>query len=193
VIMAIVLAHWPLQRRAGAIMLWCVAGFGTFTVAGQMVRSDIGDNRVHSEMARKIDAPWDFRRKGLIEPRAERNLEYIGHLAALRAWYAEVRKPLLSPEQMSSHLGQTLDAAIGVLDSGIDERTTRLQQFLSARNVVLPPLRFPSLACPLQIAPHAGAHDHIAWVRSLSDDEVKLGTGWLQEIVETFVRTNRLA
>ena len=32
VIMAIVLAHWPLKRRAGAIMLWCVAGFGTFTL-----------------------------------------------------------------------------------------------------------------------------------------------------------------
>src|SRR5882757_134712 len=168
-------------------------GFGTFTVAGQMVRSDIGDNRVRSEVARKIDAPWDFRRKGLIEPRAERNLEYIGHLAALRAGYAEVRKPLLSPEQMSSHLGQTLDAAIGVLDSGIDERTTRLQQFLSARNVALPPLRFPAIACPLQTTPGAEPYDHIAWVRSLSDDEVKLGTGWLQEIVETFVHTNRIA
>jgi hypothetical protein len=32
VTMAIVLAHWPLRRRAGAIMLWCVAGFGTFTL-----------------------------------------------------------------------------------------------------------------------------------------------------------------
>ena len=144
-------------------------------------------------ISRKIDAPWDFRRKGFVEPRAERNLEYIGHLAALRAWYAEVRKPLLSPEQMSSHLGQTLDAAIGVLDSGIAERTARLQQFLGARNVALPPLRFASLACPLQVAPRTGAHDHIAWVRSLSDDEVKLGTGWLQEIVETFVRANRIA
>jgi MFS family permease len=32
VIMALALAHWPLQRRAGATMLWCVAGFGVFTV-----------------------------------------------------------------------------------------------------------------------------------------------------------------
>ena len=29
---AVVLAHWPLKRRAGAKMLWCVAGFGLFTV-----------------------------------------------------------------------------------------------------------------------------------------------------------------
>ena len=32
VIMAVVVAHWPLRRRAGAAMLWCVFGFGLFTV-----------------------------------------------------------------------------------------------------------------------------------------------------------------
>jgi MFS family permease len=32
VIMAIVVAHWPMKKHAGAAMLWCVAGFGVFTV-----------------------------------------------------------------------------------------------------------------------------------------------------------------
>jgi len=32
VTMAIALAHWPLRKRAGATMLWCVAGFGVFIV-----------------------------------------------------------------------------------------------------------------------------------------------------------------
>jgi MFS family permease len=32
VAMALVVARWPLQRHAGAIMLWCVCGFGVFTV-----------------------------------------------------------------------------------------------------------------------------------------------------------------
>jgi MFS family permease len=32
VIMAIIVAHWPLQRRAGTTMLWCVFVFGVFTV-----------------------------------------------------------------------------------------------------------------------------------------------------------------
>jgi hypothetical protein len=41
VIMAIVLAHWPLQRRAGAIMLWCVAGFGAFTLVFALSRNVI--------------------------------------------------------------------------------------------------------------------------------------------------------
>ncbi len=32
VIMALVIAHWPLKRRAGITMLWCVFAFGVFTV-----------------------------------------------------------------------------------------------------------------------------------------------------------------
>ncbi|MGI8959093.1 MAG: MFS transporter [Bryobacteraceae bacterium] len=32
VIMAIIVAHWPLQRRAGITMLWCVFAFGLFTI-----------------------------------------------------------------------------------------------------------------------------------------------------------------
>jgi MFS family permease len=32
VLTAIVIAHWPLRRNAGAAMLWCVAGFGVFTI-----------------------------------------------------------------------------------------------------------------------------------------------------------------
>ena len=31
-LMAIFIAHHPLKRRAGAVMLWCVAGFGVFTI-----------------------------------------------------------------------------------------------------------------------------------------------------------------
>ncbi|MGH9654026.1 MAG: MFS transporter [Bryobacteraceae bacterium] len=32
VVMGIAVAHWPMRRRAGAIMLWCVAAFGAFTI-----------------------------------------------------------------------------------------------------------------------------------------------------------------
>jgi len=37
--MSIVVAHWPLRRRAGAVMLWCVFGFGAFTVMFGLSRS----------------------------------------------------------------------------------------------------------------------------------------------------------
>jgi MFS family permease len=39
VAMAIVVAHWPLRRHAGAAMLWCVFGFGVFTVVFGLSRS----------------------------------------------------------------------------------------------------------------------------------------------------------
>jgi MFS family permease len=39
VLMALVLAHRPLRRKAGAIMLWCVAGFGAATVVFGVSRS----------------------------------------------------------------------------------------------------------------------------------------------------------
>jgi hypothetical protein len=38
-IMAIVMAYRPLRRRAGPIMLWCVAGFGVFTIVFGISRS----------------------------------------------------------------------------------------------------------------------------------------------------------
>ena len=35
-------------------------GFGSLTVAGQVIRSDVAANRIHSETTRAIDASWDF-------------------------------------------------------------------------------------------------------------------------------------
>jgi MFS family permease len=38
-LMAIFIAHHPLKRRAGAVMLWCVAGFGVFTIVFGLSRN----------------------------------------------------------------------------------------------------------------------------------------------------------
>jgi hypothetical protein len=40
----------------------------------------------------------------------------------------------------------------------------------------------------LQIAPGDLHVDHVDWVRGLSDDEVRRGSRWLQEIVDSVVR-----
>jgi MFS family permease len=37
--MGLVVAHWPLKRRAGLVMLWCVFAFGLFTVAFGLSRN----------------------------------------------------------------------------------------------------------------------------------------------------------
>ena len=41
-VMALLLAYRPIRRRAGATMLWCVAGFGVFTIVFGYSRSQIG-------------------------------------------------------------------------------------------------------------------------------------------------------
>ncbi|MGA8224135.1 MAG: MFS transporter [Candidatus Acidiferrales bacterium] len=38
-IMAAVLAHWPLQRKMGAVLLWCVGAYGVFTILFGLSRS----------------------------------------------------------------------------------------------------------------------------------------------------------
>ena len=65
-------------------------GFGAFTIAGQVVRKEIPSNRVVGDVPRKVD--------GEFHPSTEApgrilklNLEYIGQLTALQAWYREVR------------------------------------------------------------------------------------------------------
>lgn len=39
VAMGVAVAHWPMRRRAGAAMLWCVAAFGAFTVVFGLSRN----------------------------------------------------------------------------------------------------------------------------------------------------------
>jgi hypothetical protein len=166
-------------------------GFGSFTVAGQVIRSDVPARRIHSDVPRRIDAPWDFRPRGPSGQRVERNLEYIGHLTALRAWYVSVRKPRVPLSQAFLHLSLTLDAAIDLLDGSIIERWTRLAQFLGGRGGHPPSNQLPTIPCPLLAEPSSVSH--LMWVRSLADKDVTAGTVWLQEIVDTFAFTNKIS
>jgi hypothetical protein len=160
-------------------------GFGSFSVAGQIIRSDIADRRIYSDPPRKVDALWDFAIRGNTDARLQRNLEYIGHLCALRAWYADVRTARLPPNDASSHQAMTLTAARKLIEGSIAERISRLNQYLKDRNVALPAIKFPTIECPLRIAP--SAIDHVDWVKSLSVEEVRRGCQWLQDIVDSVV------
>ena len=39
IVVAIIVAHWPVRRQAGVTMLWCVFGFGVFTVVFGLSRN----------------------------------------------------------------------------------------------------------------------------------------------------------
>lgn len=165
-------------------------GFGSFTVAGQVIRSDVAANRIYSETSRAINAPWDFRVSGLVRERVERNLEYIGHLAALRDWYSFVRKPRIPAKEDKTHQRLTIDSAIKLLEGSMDERWTRLEQFLGRDATKLPPVQLPVVPCPLAAAPNSMSH--VDWVKNLSEDEIRVGIRWLQEIVRAFALANQL-
>jgi MFS family permease len=39
ILMAVAVAHWPMKKNAGTTMLWCVAGFGLFTIVFGLSRN----------------------------------------------------------------------------------------------------------------------------------------------------------
>jgi hypothetical protein len=167
-------------------------GFGSFSVAGQVIRNDIKDQRIHSETSRRIDAPWNFQGASSVGPRVAKNLEYIGQLLALRTWYEEVRKARLPKEQAASHPGLVIDEAIRLLDGAIKERLTQLERFLKSTGGSLAPVQFPARSGVFSWNDQGGkADDHVAWVKTLSAQEVARGTQWLQGIVDDFVDINR--
>lgn len=161
-------------------------GFGSLTVAGQIIRSDVPADRIHAETTRRIDAPWDFQARSPSHERVTRNLEYIGHLTALRAWYSCIRKPPLADREPTSHQSLIINSAIELLDANIVERWARLEQFVGREQ--LPSIQLPTVQCPL-VTP-GSSMPHLDWVKSLSDDDVRMGIGWLQEIVGAYALAN---
>jgi hypothetical protein len=113
------------------------------------------------------------------------NLEYIGQLAALRAWYRQVRLPRIPDGPDCEHVRIVTQAGLDQLSLCLDERFARLRQFLEERGEPVPTLSFKELECPLKVKPNRPYIDHVEWVNQLSDAEVMLGTRWLQSVAQS--------
>jgi hypothetical protein len=158
-------------------------GFGSFTIAGQVVRKEVPSSRVIGDVPRKVD------REFYISTEApsrilKLNLEYIGQLTALQAWYREVRLARIPASQEYAHLRVVTQAALELLFVCIDERVKRLCQFLQERGLPIPYFSFTNSPCPLSIEATHPYFDHIKWVTDLSPVEVEKGVSWLQSIVD---------
>jgi hypothetical protein len=70
------------------------------------------------------------------------NLEYIGNLSALRAWYQNVRLARIPALPDYEHQRIVVQAASELLSVCIDERIDRLRQYLEERSLQAPPLSF---------------------------------------------------
>ena len=158
-------------------------GFGSFTVAGQVLRREVPPNRILGDAPRNVDKEFSALNES---PNRilKLNLEYIGNLSALRAWYQDVRLARIPALPDYEHLRIVVQAASELLSVCIDERVARLRQYLEERSLPAPPLSFVTPLCPLNIEPSSPYVDHIKWVSGLSDADVELGVSWLQSIVE---------
>jgi hypothetical protein len=112
------------------------------------------------------------------------NLEYIGHLFAMKAWYNEIRLQRIPNDSDHQHLRMVTQAAFELLSVCICERIQRLTEYLEERALVLPQLPRTFAPCPLKIEPSTPYIDHVKWVSGLPDDQVQLGVAWLQSIVD---------
>ena len=161
-------------------------GFGSFTIAGQVVRKEVPSNRVVGDVPRKVDrafyTPTEAPNRIL-----KLNLEYIGQLTALQVWYREVRLARIPPTKEYAHVRVVTQAALELLSVCIDERVERLRQFLEERGLPIPSLSLTNSPCPLSIEPKHPYFDHIKWVMDLSPVEVEKGASWLQSIVNNII------
>ena len=159
-------------------------GFGSCTVAGQVLRREVPPNRLVGDVPRKVDKEF-YASVDAPSRILKFNLEYIGNLIALQAWYRDVRLERIPTDPKYEHIRVVTQAALKLLSVCMDERIARLRQFLEERGASLPSLSFPTLGCPLSVEARSPYLDHIEWVASLSDVDVQQGALWLQSIVET--------
>ena len=158
-------------------------GFGSLTIAGQVLRREVPSDRVVGDVPRKVDresyAPTEAPSRIL-----KLNLEYIGQLAALQTWYREVRLARIPAGTEYAHIRVVTRAALEVLSVCIDERVERLRQFLEERSLPIPSLSFANPPCPLSIEARHPYFDHIEWIMGLSHVEVETGVSWLRSIAD---------
>jgi acetyltransferase-like isoleucine patch superfamily enzyme len=162
-------------------------GFGSFTVAGQILRKEVPPNRMFGDVPRQVDRA--FHATVEAPSRVIRlNLKYIGQLTALKAWYRDVRLARIPTSQEYLHIRTVTQAALELLDLCIVERIERLRAFLEERKLPMPSLSFPSPSCPLRIKASSPYIDHVDWVVGLSHDDVNSGSAWLQSIVDSICK-----
>jgi hypothetical protein len=156
-------------------------GFGSFTIAGQVLRREVPSNRIIGDVPRKVDRKF-YASAEAPSRILKLNLEYIGQLTALQTWYREVRLARIPASPRYGHIRVVTQAALELLSVCIDERVDRLRQFLEERDLPIPSLSFTNPPCPFTIEPNCPYIDHIEWINCLSDVEVEMGVSWLQSI-----------
>jgi hypothetical protein len=158
-------------------------GFGSLTVAGQVVRRQVPPHRIVGDVGRRVDKRVDELAEST-ERIVSFNLEYIGQLLALQAWYQGVRFERIPYREEYDHLRIVTKAASDLIALSITERLARLFHFLEERNIPAPVVSLSCPLCPLYLEPSEPYLDHVPWVQSLSDSDRQCFSAWLLSIVK---------
>ena len=102
-------------------------GFGSVLAAGTVYRADY-DEGVLVLGERKRDGSTAFRPRalGAIRAKVSKNVQYLGELTALWAWYRHVRARLAGVEPLAQAV---IAAGLRALEANIDERLKQLDRF----------------------------------------------------------------
>ncbi|MDZ4198615.1 MAG: UDP-N-acetylglucosamine pyrophosphorylase [Kiritimatiellia bacterium] len=188
-------------------------GFGAVIPAGVILRRDIPDGRVvYIPDPPPLASSREFipGRIHRADRRIRANLRYLGNLAALREWYREAR----SLSQAREVWGRALcEAGLRQVEQGIRERIRRLDELVAklapAADRMEDELRRLLTAWPVLRDAVASGHpdpavearrdaflsvwekavqsssDHLGAVRALPPEAKRMGTVWLQTVVDT--------
>jgi UDP-N-acetylglucosamine/UDP-N-acetylgalactosamine diphosphorylase len=155
-------------------------GYGSVAAAGQVVRRDVPEGHLVLEAPTGLSKPMRQQPRRAA-PVVERNAAYMGELAALRAWYREVRAARAPAGAPGETTREIVRAAVRALETGLEERWGRLAAFLTeqGRTVERPDLEHPP-GSPLAL--DRSEQDHVPWVQSLPQAEKQAARAWLAAV-----------
>ncbi|HMP90804.1 MAG TPA: hypothetical protein PJ991_11420 [Kiritimatiellia bacterium] len=103
--------------------------FGTIIPAGQIIRSDAlePNHLVRGHQAVSGSRPYDAKIYGAVKRVFANNLEYIGNIRALHAWYEYIRYPFAGSNAIQQSCNKGAREALNLI---VDERIRRLAELV---------------------------------------------------------------
>lgn len=159
-------------------------GFGSMTIAGQVLRKSVPDDTMFSGKTPDFEKPFSYSTSQPSEKhirlKRESNVEYLAQLYALKAWYTHVRLKR-SALCNNDELSLVYTGALETLEECVKERVKRYKSFATQWGAKLlneDCLKedFPGLNVNIDWKPEL---EYDKWIWSLSDDEKSLLHDWI--------------